>query len=371
MSEGRINVGIIGCGQISGTYMKNIKTIFPKYLNMVACTDIIMDRARARGAEFGVEAREPDAFYASKDIQIAVSLTNAPAHGAVCRRALESGMHAYTEKPVCIELGEARRLLELSGERGLLFGCAPETFMGAGLQTAKKLLDDGWIGEPVAAVASMRRLILDSVPEWVYQYGAGPLFDMGPYYVTALVSLLGPVAGVKAYAGSPYARRVVTDGEGATRLMPTEVDTYIGGIARFASGVLASITTTFDVWARPGYQLEVNGREGSLLLPDPNTFEGPVKIYGRRSPEPAEVPLTHGFNYETRGIGVADMAYSLLHGRRHTANGHMGTHVLEVMSALIESSKSGAEVEIQSRFEPAPPLPYNYEAVLRGECVPE
>lgn len=365
----KLRVGIIGCGQISHTYMTNLTGKFSKYVDLVACSDLFMDKARERAEEFSIAAREMDEFFASEDIDLIVVLTNAPAHGQTCERALLAGKHVYVEKPVCAELHEAKRLLELAEEKNLLFGCAPETFMGAGLQTARKLLNDGWIGAPIAAVASMRRLILDSVPEWVYQKGAGPLFDMGPYYITALVSLLGPVRSVKAFAKSPYEKRVVTDREGKAYLMPSDVDTYIAGVMEFENGAIASVTTTFDIWDDAGYQLEINGREGTLKLPDPNTFGGPVKLYGRRAAQTVEIPLTHGFSENCRGIGVADMAYSLLNGIPHAANGQMGTHVLEIMTALIESSRRFSDIVLQTTFTQLPPLPANYEQILTSEVV--
>lgn len=355
----KIKVGIIGCGNISGIYFQAGRTF--EILDIVACADLIPERAEAKATEFSIpKACSVEELLADPEIQIVVNLTTPETHAEICLRALEAGKSVHVEKPLTIEREDGCKILELAEEKGLLVGSAPDTFLGGGLQTCRKLLDDGWIGEPVGATAFMMCHGHESwhpAPEFYYKVGGGPMFDMGPYYLTALVSLLGPVERVTGATRVTFPERTITSAPKYGTKITVDVPTYVAGIMDFASGAIGTIITTFDVWASQLPSIEVYGTEGSMSVPDPNTFGGPVLVRRKDSGEWREVPLTHGYANNSRGIGVADMAYSLLSGRKHRANGEMAYHVLDLMHGFHDASDSGKHYELQSTCERPEPLP--------------
>ncbi len=354
-----MKIGIIGCGVISTQYLETIKHL--KILEMVACADLSLERAQARAAEFDVpRACSVEALLAVPEIELIINLTIPAAHAEVALAALEAGKHVYNEKPLAISRADARSIVDLARERGLLVGNAPDTFLGAGLQTCRKLIDDGWIGEPVAATAAMmsrgpERWHPD--PAFFYQRGAGPMLDMGPYYLTALVSLLGPIRRVTGSTKITFPERTITSAARYGETIPVETPTHIAGVLDFASGVIGTIITSFDVWASSVPRIEIYGTRGSLSVPDPNIFGGPVRVRRARAQDWGEVPLTHGYSENSRGIGVADMAYALRLGRPHRANGDLGYHVLDLLLAFEEASEQGSHIEIASACERPAPLP--------------
>jgi predicted dehydrogenase len=354
-----VNVGVIGCGTISSRYLETLKHL--KILETLACADLFLERAQARAAEFDVpRACSVEALLADPEIELILNLTIPAAHAEVALAALEAGKHVYNEKPLAISRADARQILDTAGERGLLVGNAPDTFLGGGLQTCRKLIDDGWIGEPVAAVASMmgrgpERWHPD--PAFFYQRGAGPMLDMGPYYLTALVSLLGPVRRVTGSARITFPERTITSAPHYGEMIPVQTPTHIAGVFDFASGVVGTIITSFDVWESSLPSIEIYGTRGSLSVPDPNIFGGPVRVRRAGAQEWGETPLTHGYSENSRGIGVAEMAYALRLGRSHRANGALGYHVLDLMLAFEEASEQGSHIEISSMCERPAPLP--------------
>ncbi len=275
----RTKIGIVGCGNISGTYLKVAKTL--DALEVVACADVDLERAKARAAEFGIpRACTLDELLADAEIKIVVILTPPAAHAEVGLAALAAGKSIYSEKPLAVFREDAQELLAMAAERHLVVGGAPDTFMGAGLQTCRKAIDDGLIGTPVAATAFMlghgpEAWHLD--PEFFYKTGGGPMFDIGPYYLTALVSLLGPVKGVTGMAQISFPERVVGSGPKKGQKIIVEVPTHVVGLLEFASGVAGTIITSFDVWKTDLPRIEIYGSEGTLSVPDPNTFGGIVK----------------------------------------------------------------------------------------------
>jgi len=359
MAAETVKVGIIGCGNISGIYLKNMSQVFD-ILEVVACADLLSDRAKAKAEEHeGVEARTVEALLADPDIEVVVNLTIPNAHGEVALAAVEAGKSVYNEKPLAVTREEGKALLQAAQAGGVLVGGAPDTFLGAGLQTCRKLIDDGWIGEPVAATAFMLGHGHESWhpdPEFFYKPGGGPMFDMGPYYLTALVSLIGPVRRVTGSARITFPERTITSQPKAGDVIEVEVPTHIAGIMDFANGAVGTIITSYDVWGGRLPRIEIYGTEGSLSVPDPNTFGGPVAVKRGRS-EWAEVPLTHSYAENSRGLGVADLAYALRSGRAHRANGQLTYHVLDLMHAFHGASDSGEHVTLESTCERPTPLP--------------
>ena len=354
----RVGVGIIGCGNISTIYLKNAQRF--TILNPVACADLDMTRAEARAAEFGIKACTVEQLLADPSIEIVINLTIPAAHASVALRALDAGKHVYTEKPLSISRSDARQVLELARERRLLVGCAPDTFLGAGLQTCLKLIEDGWIGTPVggfACFASHGAETWHPDPEFLYKRGAGPLLDVGPYYVTALVTMLGPVKRVTGSARTTFPTRTITSKPKYGQVITVDVPTHYAGVLDFAAGPIATIIASNDIWATELPRIEVYGSLGTLSVPDPNTFGGPVRIRRAGASEWSEIPLTHGYADNSRGLGVADMAYALRSDRPHRANGDLAYHVLDVMESVEQASNAGQHVEIRSSCERPAPLP--------------
>lgn len=359
-----VHVGIIGCGNISSIYLENC-TQFPN-LRVVACADLVLERAQAQAQKYGVpKAYTPDQLLADPEIELVINLTIPAAHGPVGLAALEAGKSIYNEKPLAIERESARRMLELAQTKGLLVGGAPDTFMGGGLQTCRKLIDDGAIGRPIAAHAFMQSRGAESwhpSPEFFYQQGAGPMFDMGPYYLTALTTLLGPVARVTGSAQISHPQRKITSQPLHGTMITVTTPTHIAGVLDFASGAVGTIVTSFDVMPGKIGGMEVFGTEGTLILPDPNTFGGPVVLYRPGEAEWQEQPIEHQHTENSRGIGVADMADALRIGRQHRANGELTYHVLDIMHAIHDASRDGRHITLESTIKQPEALPVGWTA---------
>ena len=344
-----VNAGIIGCGNISEAYLDAAKT-FPG-LNITCCADLNRTAAETTAEEHGIQAVTIDELLTDPDIAIVINLTTPQAHAAVNMQALQAGKHVYCEKPYAVTREDGADVLAFAAEHGLLTGCAPDTFLGGGLQTCRKLIDDGEIGKPIAGTA----FLCSHGPEgwhpnpgFYYLKGGGPLFDMGPYYLTALVHLLGPIKRVAAICGKGFEERTATSEVANGQILPVEVNTHAAGTLEFHSGTLLTIVMSFDVWQHSSHPIEIHGTNGSLRVPDPNCFDGPVSLFQPGMDEWKTMPMTHGYTGNMRSIGVADLAYAILGGRPNRCGGEMAYHVLDVMHAFDESSESGNHVEIQS-----------------------
>jgi predicted dehydrogenase len=339
----RVPLGILGCGQISGIYLENLTQRFASLVEVRAVADLRPEAAARRAGEHGVaRACSPEELLADPEIEVVVNLTNPWAHHELNLAALAAGKHVYTEKALAATRAEGLAQVQAAAAAGLRFGAAPDTFLGGGLQTCRKLLDDGWIGQPLYALAFTSSGIRNPA---YYRPGIGPLLDMGPYYVTALVALLGPVRRVCASAQIPFAEKTF---EGQTAAV--ETPTVVSGVLDFASGPVASLTATCEC---AGYtpRLEIWGSEGVLTCTDPNCFGGPVLVArrGERGLGPArEMPLTHGYEDNCRGLGVADLAVGIVTGRPQRASAELVFHVHDVMTALYASSDEGRHVAIES-----------------------
>lgn len=351
-------IGMIGCGNISDIYFQAGKTF--EILDIVACADLIPERAEAKAQQHDIpKACSPEELLADPEIEIVVNLTIPKAHAEVAMAAIEAGKNVYNEKPLTNTREDGQRLLRMAATKGVRVGCAPDTFMGGGIQTCRKLIDDGWIGEPVAATAFMTCHGHESWhpdPEFYYKVGGGPMFDMGPYYLTALINLIGPASRVTGSARITFPERTITSQPKHGTVVEVEVPTHVAGVIDFANGAIGTIITSFDVWAAELPRIEIYGTEGSLSVPDPNGFGGPVRVR-RAGGGWMEVPLTHGYTENSRGIGVADMAYTMRSERPHRANAKLAYHVLDIMHAIHDASNEGIHVELKSTCKQPAALP--------------
>lgn len=357
---GPVGIGVIGAGNISTEYLRNLVS-FPD-VRVVAIGDLRADAARTRADEFGVPvAGEPDLVLGNPEVEIVVDLTIPAAHAEVAGAAVAAGKHVWNEKPLTLDRVAALDLLERAGEAGVRVGCAPDTFLGEGLRAARRFLDDGAIGRPLTAVALMQSPGPDAWhpnPAFLFEEGAGPLFDIGPYYLTALVQLLGPFDGAAALGGMARQERVVGSGPLAGTTFPVLTPSHVAALLRFASGASAQAFFSFDA---PSFRfaLEVTGTDGTLILPDPNTFGGELCI--RRGGSRTEELLSAPTPRSTRGTGVLDMARAIREGRPHRADGALGFHVLDTMSAVLRSVDESRFVPIESSVERADPLPDDWD----------
>jgi predicted dehydrogenase len=357
MTELPTGVAVIGCGWVSDVYLSNL-TATPG-LRVVGCADLDPDRAAAKAAKHEVPARSVDDLLSDRDVSIVVNLTVPQAHQRVNLAAVAAGKSIYTEKPLAVTRDEAVTLRQRAAAAGVRVGCAPDTFLGGGLQTCRRLLDDGAIGTPVAATAFMAVEPAESwhpdPPAFLYQPGAGPLFDMGIYHVTALVTLLGPVHSVTALVGTPSAARTIGSGPKRGQTVPVAVPTHVSATLQMACGVLATLVATFDTRAHSLPHIEIYGSSGTLAGPDPNGFGGPVRLARDRSGGWADMPLEPGPVHNARGLGVADLAEAQRAGWRHRADGELAYHVLDILESILDSARTGAHVVVESTCErPAP-----------------
>jgi predicted dehydrogenase len=352
-------IGIVGCGNIARVYAEKLGAL--KSIELAACADLLPERAKALAERHGIpRALEPAALLADPTIDLVVNLTVPKAHAAVSRAALEAKKAVYSEKPLGIELGEGRALLETARRGGVRLGCAPDTFLGAGLQTCRRLLDEGAIGEPVGASGFFLSPGPESWhpgPQIFYERGAGPLFDLGPYYLTALVFLLGPAVRVAGMGRITRPERVVGSEPLRGQRFPVEVPTHVASLIEFESGALATLVTSFDVRASRYRNLEIYGSEATLSVPDPNTFGGPVQIRRSAREDWQDVPLSHPNAEQSRGLGVVDLLTAARSGRAHRASGELALHVLELMEGAIRASARRATVELETRCARPAPLP--------------
>ncbi|HEU5102208.1 MAG TPA: Gfo/Idh/MocA family oxidoreductase [Roseiflexaceae bacterium] len=358
------NVGIVGCGNISGIYLEAGKKW--DILNIVACADIDLARAEAQAMKYGIsKACGVEELLADPSIEIVINLTVPAAHAEVAWAALAAGKSVYNEKPLALDREQARRMLDLAREKGLRVGCAPDTFLGGGLQTCRKLIDEGMIGEPIGASAAMMSHGPEGWhpnPDFFYQPGAGPMFDMGPYYLTALTTLLGPVRRVTGSTRVSFPERVIGSEPLRGQVIKVNTPTHIVGVLDFTAGAIATIVTSFDVWSSELPRIEIYGSKGTLSLPDPNTFGGPVRLRLAGEQSWTEVPITHSYTQNSRGLGVADMAEAIRSGRPHRANAELAYHVLDLMHTIHDASRDGRHIDMTSSCQRPDALPEDWTA---------
>ncbi|MDR1175495.1 MAG: Gfo/Idh/MocA family oxidoreductase [Treponema sp.] len=353
-------IGIVGCGNISGIYLTNLTGMFGKRVKVTALTDLIEERAVKAGEQYKIPyIKKTEDLISGSETDIILNITEPYNHYAVALAALKAGKHVYSEKPLCVKREEAKEVLKLAAEKKLRVGNSPDTFLGAGIQTCRKLIDDGWIGKPVAATAFMvnhGHEYWHPGPEFYYKAGGGPMFDMGPYYLTCLVNLLGPVVRVSGSAKKTFDTRTITSEPLNGTVIDVEIPTHIAGVMDFAGGAVGTIITSFDVYSHTLPWVEIYGSEGTLRVPDPNNFGGPVYVKRYREEEWSQIPLLRRYPENSRGLGITDMAEAIVEGRPHRANGEMAYHVLDVMHGFHDASASGTYYEPESSCSRPEPL---------------
>jgi len=368
----KTNIGIIGTGAISGIYIQNCYRLHNLQLTRMA--DIIPERPVAKVEEIKAkyntewkhqgEPKLPVAcpvadLLADPEIDIVLNLTFPKAHLEVALQALNAGKHTYHEKPFGLSRDEGKKILDLAKKKNLRVGCAPDTFLGAGLQTCRKIIDDGWIGKPIGAVAFMTCPGHESWhpdPEFYYQIGGGPVFDMAPYYLTAMIHLMGPVKKVSGSARATYPTRTITSSKKYGTVIPVETPTHVASTLEFANGAIGTMLMSFDVHAANLPRIEIFGTEGSLSVPDPNTFGGEIKVKVGRG-EWTAMPYSHAYKENYRGLGLSDMASGIAHNRPHRASGELAYHVLDIMQACLETATAGRTMTIESTTDRPAPFP--------------
>ncbi len=348
---------MVGAGKISGAYLSTLERLTS--VRLTAVTDLDRGRAESVAEQVAHEvAVAPDvaALVARDDVDAVLNLTIPAVHAEVALAALGAGKHVYGEKPLAAGREEADAVLAAAREAGLRVGCAPDTVLGTGTQTARKAVDDGLIGRPVAATAFMTTAGHEKWhpdPEFYYRPGGGPLLDMGPYYLSALVHLLGPVVKVTGASSRPRTERAIGSGPRAGHTFPVEIDTHVTGVLEHAGGALSTLVMSFDIRAARLPRIEVHGTDASLSVPDPNGFDGAVEIH--RGDGWESLPVSAGFRDAGRGIGLADLSGALSAGRPHRASAELAAHVLDVMLTLMEAAAQERAHPVGSTCErPAP-----------------
>ncbi|MDP7578670.1 MAG: Gfo/Idh/MocA family oxidoreductase [SAR202 cluster bacterium] len=363
MTNNPLKVGVIGCGMISNHYLAHLPQF--NILELTTCADVLPDRA----AEQALKHRVPKACSAEEllddpNIDIVVNLTTPRVHSEVSLSILRAGKHLYSEKPLGITRDEGLKILALAKDNGLRVGCAPDTFLGGGLQTCRKLIDDGVIGEPIAATASLTEksdLRVPSDRAFSFGPGAGAMLDLGVYYLTALVNILGPIRWVTGMISTPFPERVLVDGPAKGSKLPVTVATHATGSMEMVSGALVSVIISTDVFAGETPHILVYGTKGTLRVPDPNEFRGPVHTLHDMGEEWKETPLTHAYTSQSRGLGVADLAQAITSGKNHRASGQLAYHVLDAMIAFEDSALQRTQIELQSECPRPAPMPSQLE----------
>ena len=373
-------VGLVGTGRISSIYLKNCAS-FPE-IDVVACASLNRAEAEAQAKAFGVpRVCSVDDVLSDPDIDAILNLTIPAAHAEICERALAADKHVYSEKPLATSLEDARGVLDSAADKGLLVGNAPDTFLGGRWQTVRTLIDDGLIGKPIGAMAFVGTRGVERHnpnPDFYYQHGGGPLLDLGPYYLTAMVFLLGPIARVSGVGRRSFDTRTIEFGPRHGEEIPVEVETHSLSTIEFESGAIASMTISFDIWDSDTPRFEVYGESGTICIPDPdpvhgaNIFGGPI-WYRTRAQSRWEVQPrpqgrdewlvaenVHSYNDDSRGLGLLDLAYASREGRQPRASGELAYHVLEAMQGILSAPERGGHVNLLSSCQVPDPLPVQF-----------
>ena len=374
----KLGIGIIGCGNISTSYLR-LAPLF-KGLKVRAVADINPDAARARGEEFGVKAQSVEDLLANPEVDVIINLTIPDAHFGVTKRILEAGKHAYSEKPLVLTLKEGVTLRDLARKKGLAVGCAPDTFLGGAHQQARAAIDSGEVGTITSGSAAVLNHGMEHWhpnPDFFFLPGAGPMLDLGPYYVANLINLLGPVKRVGALTSSASEERVISNGPRNGQTVPVKTPTNIHALLEFHSAATINLSTSWDVWHHKRNHFELYGTEGTLYVPDPNFFGGTVEIGSKKGKLTALKPWKHPFgkanqshsgrelaNYRTAGL--ADMVAALVDGRDARCSLDRALHGVDVMTACLKSGETGKFVTLTTTCtRPAALSPAEARALLK------
>jgi len=364
-----LGVGVIGTGVIAGVYMQNIG-LFPG-LALRGCADIRQEAAQAQAARFNTEAMTVDALLGSADIDLVVNLTVPNAHFAVSHDALTAGKHVFSEKPLCVTVEDGRKLVTEADRHGLKLGCAPDTFLGAGGRLARHMIDGGRVGRIIGGTAVLMSRGMEHWhpdPTFFFKPGGGPILDIGPYYIGALVNLLGPIARVQALSSIGLAERIVTaPGPRTGELITVETPTTVMALLQFVSGAHVTLVMSWDVHRHGHPGIELYGTEGSMRVPDPNFFGGivdftegagewqaadsSVMAFGRPNWRSPSWPASRPDQANYRCLGMAELARAISHGTPHRSSGRLALHVLEVMYAILQAGESGSAIDVGTPIE--------------------
>lgn len=388
MVNRKAGIGIVGCGTISGIYLTNLTKHFDN-LEVIGCADIVLEKAIEAKTQYGLsKACSVDELMADPDVDIVVNLTIPAAHYEINMKALNAGKHIYCEKPFAISLSDADEILALAKRKNLLVGSAPDTFLGAGIQTCGRLIEDGVIGKPIGFTANLvthGHELWHPAPVFYYKKGAGPMLDMGPYYLTALAYLLGPIKQIACFARTSESQREIQG-----KMVDVDVLTNYAGIVDFANGVIGNVNMSFDVWKSNQPGIEIYGTNGVIFVPDPNMFGGPVKVFRSAgliekinttcntpferimalqgfatdefmTGEPLLYPAEDTDRSNMRGLGVSDMAQAFLDGRPNRANGELARHVVEALLAFEVSERENQIYQMKTTFDRPAPFPLGLE----------
>ncbi len=355
-------IGIIGCGDICHTYIREIKRLYSDTLYIKTVANRTMAKAEEMAVKYGIENYQTiEEILEDPEIEMIVNLTIPKVHHEINKKILKAGKHVFCEKPLAFTMEEIEELEKLAEEKNLSIGSAPDTFLSAPVQSCKKILEDGWIGKVHSVTANMMHPGCENwhpSPEFYYQEGAGPLWDMGGYYLTVLIELFGKIAEVYAYDGKAFEKRTIHSQPLAGKVFDVEVPTQYHILMKTENGIIIDFTLSFDVWYTSKPKIEVYGTEGTLIVPDPNLSDGVPKVYRKEQrlranyglqeiPEPYELPLLHQSVCEyVRGTGVADLAVSIQNHTEHRTNLGLVKHVTKIMLGIMESARTGERVTI-------------------------
>ena len=364
-----MNIGILGCGVISRIYLRDMRRLFPEELEVTAVADVDPAQAGRLAEEFAIpRVYTPEKLLADPDIELIVNLTPPRLHTELNRQILEAGKHLFCEKPFALTLPEAEETLRLAEEKGLSVGCAPDTFMGSAMTTCRKLIRDGWIGKPLYVTANMMYSMVElwhPHPGPFYQEGGGPIYDMGGYYITALISMFGSVTRIQALSASGYPTRTVYVGPNAGQSIPVETPTFYAVLLETSRKVIVTMNFSFDIWKSTLPLFEVYGTEGTLEVPDPNHHGGTPRLF-RKEQRLAECfggedvgkgeyfklpELSQNVGEYVRGLGVADLVRSIRQGHPCAANGKLALHVVDVMTGIMEAARTGKAYVPRTAYE--------------------
>ncbi len=373
-------VGLVGCGRISDIYLKTCANF--REVDIVACASLDIEESRAKAAQHGIpKACLPDDIFADPEIDAVLNLTIPAAHAEISLKALEAGKHVYSEKPFATTTEDGEKVLALAQAKGLAVGNAPDTFLGGRWQTVRRLMDEGVIGRPTGVAAFVGTHGVERHnpnPDFYYKTGGGPLFDLGPYYLTAMVFLLGPIARVSGLSRRTFDRRQIEIGPRTGEWVDVEIDTHSLSLLEFESGVIGQMMMSFDVWDSETPRFEIYGEDGTICITDPdpvhgaNLFRGEVWYRTRETSRWTYQPRVkgledwrvaenlHGQNEDVRGLGLIDLAYAVRDGRPARASGQLAQHVLEAMIGIEQSARDGKFRAIQSRCDVPTPLPQDF-----------
>lgn len=359
----KLGVGIIGCGNISAAYFR-LSPLFGGF-EITACADVNETSARARADKFGVRALSVDEILSANDIDIIINLTIPAAHFEVSKQILQAGKHVYSEKPFVLSVAEGHELATIASAANLRIGSAPDTFLGGSHQLARHLIDDGTVGNITSGTCHVMSHGMEDWhpnPDFFFKPGGGPILDLGPYYISNLVQLIGPVRRIAAISSTPALERTITSQPRAGETLMVETPTTFHAVMEFHNGATVTLGASWDVWRHGHAPMELYGEDGSLFLPDPNFFAGDVRVSDRSEFAEITADWDHPFGVNNeehswggvanyRAAGLADMAQAIHHGRQHRCSLELALHVVEVMTAILQSGENGRFIEMETRCE--------------------